>query len=47
MKKIPRHIISALIISLAVVALVVYLGLVFSSQWKEEPIYPLGGKHEA
>ena len=40
MKKIPRHIISALVISLAVFALVVYLGLVFSSQWKEEPIYP-------
>ena len=37
MKKIPRHIISALIISLAVVALVVYLGLVFSPSGRRSP----------
>ena len=40
MKKIPKHIISALIISLVVIALVIYLGFVFSSQKEAEPIYP-------
>ena len=40
MKKIPKHIISALIISLVVIVLVIYLGFVFSSQKEAEPIYP-------
>ena len=46
MKKIPKHIISALIISLVVIVLVIYLGFVFSSQKEAEPIYPgPGGTH--
>ena len=40
MKRIPKHIIFALIIMTFVVALVTYLGIIFSSQKVSEPIYP-------
>ncbi|MGN1164382.1 MAG: succinylglutamate desuccinylase [Candidatus Ornithospirochaeta sp.] len=40
MKKIPRHIISAIIILTVAAVLVVYLGTVFRSQNEAEPIYP-------
>lgn len=46
MKKIPKHILSASVISLFVVAAVVYLGIVFSSQKNAEPIYPGPGVTE-
>lgn len=39
MKKLPKHIISASILCLVVIALVVYLGIVFSSMEEAEPIY--------
>lgn len=37
--KIPKHIISAVILTLVVIALVVYLGITFSSMRNPEPIY--------
>ncbi|MFC2821351.1 MAG: succinylglutamate desuccinylase [Spirochaetales bacterium] len=40
MKKIPKYIISGAALCLAVLALVIYLAISFSSQWKAEPIYP-------
>lgn len=39
MKIIPKHIISAVILSFVVIALVVYLGITFSSMRTAEPIY--------
>lgn len=39
MKRIPKHIISAVILSFVVIALVVYLGITFSSMRTAEPIY--------
>lgn len=46
MKKIPKHIITASILCLIVVGLVIYLGIVFSSMDKPEPIYPGKGVTE-
>lgn len=40
MKRIPKNYISAFIITLLVIAMVIYLGFVFSSQKEAEPIYP-------
>ena len=40
MKKIPRHILTASLLTLFVIAMVVYLGLNFRSMKEEEPIYP-------
>ena len=39
MKKIPKHIITASILCVCVVAIVIYLAIVFRSAKKEEPIY--------
>lgn len=40
MKKLPRHIITAIALCIVVVALVIYLATVFSSMKEQEPIYP-------
>ena len=40
MKKIPRHILTASLLTLFVIAMVVYLGLNFRSMKEKEPIYP-------
>ena len=39
MKKIPKHIITASILCVCVIAIVIYLAIVFRSAKKEEPIY--------